>query len=153
MAKTSAKKSAKKPVRTAKKATKRPVTKRVSRVPTTLRAMLDLIDRFLAWGDCYKDAQRFKAAEQLWLVLTALRGPDSGDTILKGQTTTRIRSKAFPRCAARYDSAAHQRASFYRGEPTEIVVQDVANGGHFESHFHSHAKSAARALGLKVSNG
>jgi hypothetical protein len=44
-----AKKSAKKPVRTAKKATKRPVTKRVSRVPTTLRAMLDLIDRFLAW--------------------------------------------------------------------------------------------------------
>jgi hypothetical protein len=156
MAKTSAKKSAKKPVRTAKKATKRPVTKRIkpAKEPATLRAMLDMIDRFLAVEYSYNSgsAAKYDNAGQLWTVLTALRGPDNGDTALKSQTTARIRSKAFPRCAARYESAAHQRASFYRGEPTEIVV-DLANNGHFDSHFVSHAESAAKVLGLKVSNG
>lgn len=36
--------------------------------------------------------RKCETEEQLWFVLTALRGPDSGDKILKYLTTGRIRS-------------------------------------------------------------
>lgn len=54
-----------------------------------VRKVLDLIDDALVAGDT--------ASDQLWHVLTALRGPDSGNNDLKAMTTTHVRMTAFPK--------------------------------------------------------
>lgn len=56
-----------------------------------VRKILDQIDEIFVTQPHY--------AQQLWDILTALRGPDSGDEYLKVHTTAFIRGLAFPRWA------------------------------------------------------
>lgn len=108
----------------AKKATKR--AKKVSRV----RAMLNRIDAFLV--------RRDDDSEDLWSILTALRGPDNEGYNEKNDRTIPIRRAAFPKCRAEGLSAADFGISgqTYIGGPTNSV------------HFCDHAHKAARALKL-----
>lgn len=98
--------------------------------PTTMREVLDIIDEALARND--------HEAEQLWAVLTALRGPDSNNSDLKLRTTAVIRSRAFPRTAkiARESTwdvpGGATYAESYMPLPTEVP----RNGQHFDWHVH-----------------
>ena len=78
---------------------KKAVAKPVVQPQPTLDQMLDTIDGFLANGD-----QTDKGpAKQLWDILTALRGPDNMDDLLKTSTTSIIRVKAFPKATSLYN--------------------------------------------------
>lgn len=111
----------------------------------TAREMLNKIDAFLEGAD---DAE----ANNLWSVLTALRGPDfdycGAGWDMKHYTTEVIRSTAFPRTARRElfkdDGSARIRAYFAPPSRKYREPQMTALGYHFISH----ARVAARALGL-----
>lgn len=110
--------------------------------PTSVRGMLNVIDRFLVknneqdWGS---------KASQLWDVLSALRGPDSRESVVKGARTIPIRRAAFPLVAKKDDDTSDVRisASFAR-EYTKYEAQH-ADGSY---HFNNHTDRAARVLGL-----
>lgn len=99
-----------------------------------VRRVLDEIDTVLEQGD--------RAAAQLWNVLSALRGPDDGDWLLKTQTTEPIRRTAFPKVAAKSDTLKG-----YSGIPADFYGKEFTRpiGS---SHFAEHVRSAANALGL-----
>jgi len=110
--------------------------KAVARTPTTAKAMLDLLDRFFAGRAGY--AQK----EALWIVLSALRGPDDDNVILKELTTERIRGAAFPR-------ATKDQSSLVGA----LVTQGVVNTAGRElqagsSHFRLHVVLAVEELRL-----
>ena len=102
------------------------------------REMLDWIDDFLV-------SHSLEAAE-LWDVLTALRGPDSGELGNKLRTTVPIRVAAFPRTAAmpgEFNGGARSRAIF-EGSPQDFVWPDNDSIEHFDYHI----RQAAHALGM-----
>ena len=98
-----------------------------------LRAQLDTIDGWLQEGN--------ENAGKLWEVLTALRGPDSGDMIVKNATTIHIRAAAFPRTAQNHTLPA--KFAIAGDEPS--LNESLAGGGHFASHVYF----ALRTLGIK----
>jgi hypothetical protein len=117
------------------------------------RQILDVIDRELATGS--------DAAQELWDVLSALRGPDIGDTGIKEDSTIPIRRAAFPETAAKTDDDPTlrplRRASF--GVPERyLYFYDYATykgSVHPANHDHlgMHAFRAADVLAiLPVSN-
>lgn len=101
--------------------------------PQTCGEMLDHIDRFLC-------ERRRGDARRLWQVLTALRGPDNGDRLLKLRTTAALRSAAFPRLA--------DKAVFF--QPAQFAdaasYQAPAGPGSDLWHFTAHVRMAAAAL-------
>ena len=103
------------------------------------RKMLDQIDTFLA---------RPATAEpgELWDVLTALRGPDSDNEMVKEYTTCPIRRAAFPKLVSLdIDDFAPGPSCRRPGMGTmEEGYQKQDN----YSHFGIHANGAARVLGL-----
>ena len=106
----------------------------------TLRRALNQIERMLQDGN---------VGEDLWIVLTALRGPDTDDGLdrVKGQTTVRVRSAAFPKLAeARYCHGALIGDTWQNA--IELTRDDVVKiaGSHFVSHTHR----AADRLGVVV---
>jgi hypothetical protein len=126
---------------TKKRTTKKRVT-RTSKVftPTTARGMLDAIDKF------FVSRINFREHSRLWNVLTALRGPDDGNSRLKRTTTEVIRSAAFPKTAGMKNSynrrlAVHNLALF---APPYVKWETPIGGGHFKHH----ARAAARSLDL-----
>lgn len=113
-----------------------------------VRRILDQIDEVLAEGGrtsgySFQGPLSIDAAE-LWHVLTGLRGPDSENEVLKGNTTAPIRRAAFPRCAqlARKGSGfAHGAFYGYDSKFRTTICGPI-------EHFEHHAIVAARALGI-----
>lgn len=119
---------------------------------TTLRDTLNKIEEALLGPD----------GQELWAVLTALRGPDEHSDKLKDEVTAPIRGAAFPklRMMATRDVSlfALSRASglspvsedgrwYFRGfqiAPPENLRPP--QGG--SDHFNAHAKAAVTALGM-----
>lgn len=109
-----------------------------------LRTILDKI------GDALLDGG---IGEELAAVLSALRGPDSGDYGVKYTSTNFIRRAAFPKVAAENDAKKFDTTGVLgcwdltiRGEKPVIRT----NGGYIEGHFDGHINSAALALGLTI---
>jgi hypothetical protein len=104
--------------------------------PRTLRGALDQIQSMLS-GRSY--------SEDLWNVLTALRGPDSRDRSVKYATTTIIRSAAFPKqpCSA---------LSVYGTDSKKLARRraGVWRDGIDTNHFREHTEDAFDALGLDL---
>lgn len=95
----------------------------------TLRDALSLIGEWL----------NTPIGADLWSVMSALRGPDSGDEVLKYQTTGVIRAQAF--------GQRPHGIGFLTWNPisTSIHCPEAPY-----SHFNSHIQYAAHALGVKV---
>lgn len=103
----------------------------------TLREMLRLIEQFLISNP---------VANELWLVMSALRGPDTFyDHKLKKQMTIPIRRAAFPALAEIYNcdncKLSHPEMGD-NGDRFIIKQSDVS------IHFHEHAQYAAQILGI-----
>lgn len=98
--------------------------------PDTVNAVLDRIDEVLASGGA--------ESRQLWDILTALRGPDSGDIVVKRDYTAPIRAAAFPRSAD-----ANSRFSLAFMWPTTLPSVHTAQ---LDQHFFSHIDTALTAL-------
>lgn len=91
--------------------------------------MLDRIDDFLA--------QRSAASQELWDVLTALRGPDNVSHEAKNSTTVHIRQRALPVTARSYfaNGAQMQPESLNTGRLPEFGDGvEAANSSHFSQH-------------------
>ena len=108
-----------------------------------LKKLLDQIDTFLA---------KSPNAQELWDILTALRGPDSGYPDLKDATTAVIRKHALPKTyQQKYAGAYHP------GEIPAILREDCGEAVSFRkdwsppnrgSHFWVHTMRAFRTLDL-----
>lgn len=108
-----------------------------------VRAALDYLDGILSKGG--QDAQ------DLWDVLSALRGPDDGGADAKVSVTIPIRRNAFPRTRHAVNHTldltcgVHRRADFgYHSDHSEYCGSVNADGAHFSKHGYH----AAVALGL-----
>lgn len=101
---------------------------------SSVREMLDAIDTFFV-------TKNEQESEELWDVLTALRGPDSKeDRNLKPSTTVHIRIAAFPKFAAGLSNS--HMADF-------VTTERLHNLDPFSpSHFLQHIHYAIKALGL-----
>lgn len=108
-----------------------------------VRRMLDAIDRFLTTPANLRDG----TSRKLWLVLSALRGPDSNSRAIKDQITIPIRRAVFPRIAADV-SAEYTIGACFSSYPTkrDPNLEDAS------LHFMSHARSAFELLGLDWRN-
>lgn len=114
------------------------------RTRVTARAMLDVIDAFLASEKTSPTEKR-----KLWNVLTALRGPDiSPAGQVKRISTGPIRMAAFPRFGERQELAQFESVDLYN----ETELKKLAVEGHEFSHLHfsSHSSAAAGALSLPL---
>ena len=101
----------------------------------SVRQMLDCIDTYLAFKD---DKSR-----DLWSVLSALRGPDSGDFRLKNGTTIPIRRAAFPK-TTKSSVFGSVGASFGNPRRHYAFMRNLVGSVHFKSH----ANKAAKVLSL-----
>jgi hypothetical protein len=111
----------------------------LSRVPD-VRSVLAYLDEVLARGDA--------TARDVWVVLTALRGPDDGNDTLKNESTAYVRSLAFPQ------TARSDRAPAVFAPPGELYFRDCmrpwddarldALGA--TEHFRSHIRTAMLVL-------
>lgn len=117
--------------------------------PATAK-LLGEIDRFLAKGD--------EDARQLWVVLSAFRGPDAAipaypvKDVLKSRTTEIIRTRALPHTAKMMREHADGEkkwigADFARPTDAEGTLPLVARASDY-THFMGHINSAANLLGL-----
>lgn len=104
-----------------------------------LRAELDRIEEFLL-GD---------EGASLAHVLTALRGPDSGDLVVKQATTTHIRSTAFPRLAKQFGSLFTEPGSVNHYDMWDFKMGKLTLPAEGWSHFYSHITLALSALGIE----
>lgn len=105
-----------------------------------LREMLDVIDLYLSIGH---------HSSTLWDVLTALRGPDSGDEGLKETTTEVIRSVAFPLVKAEGATPANFSnldASLLRKAINTLKQEDTAKSSHFDCHVLWAAQALSQTL-------
>lgn len=134
-------------------AKKRPTKKRsratISR-NATAREILDALDKWFTEGWSNKDDPQ-PEREALWDVLTALRGPDDSDVLLKEHTTEIIRSHAFPLIAKRIHSETGVWAPAFFAPPSrglhEIKIRTTSAALPSSStHFNRHVKDAHAAL-------
>lgn len=109
------------------------------------RRMLDELDRFLATRD--------KASVEVAAVLSAIRGPDSGNSELKYVTSSVIRAAAFPHCHSTgscYDFVRDGMRSNLGGMLSRSSDKVDISGSNIQPHFRDHVVHAAKVLGLKV---
>jgi hypothetical protein len=103
-----------------------------------LRRVLNDLDQMFAKATTSRD---------LWDILSALRGPDNDDVVLKNDTTAFIRTWAFPRTAMSMDCPAIFRGVDYL---TEKQMQALAYPSEYglgeNDHFLGHIRNAARVL-------
>lgn len=97
----------------------------------TFRDVLSIIDQWSTKAACGE-------GRKLWLVLTALRGPDNNDCDLKAKTTEIIRSKSLPNLALAGGAYVARTRKVVRLNLTEDI------------HFSSHTLQAARVLEITV---
>lgn len=107
------------------------------RHPKNLRQALDIIEELLSEHDY---------SSPLWDVLTALRGPDSGDDSVKYATTCVIRTAAFP--SHPYGSNG---SLYFSDDATKVKkrIDLLAHNGD-SAHFRRHLREAFDALDLKL---
>lgn len=103
-------------------------------IKPAVREMLDKIDVFLSTAP-------IDEAQQLWDVLTALRGPDDDDPELKSRTTTHIRAAAFPKARD-----ARRNYHFYASFSTEECPKIFGEMDCLNEHFLGHYYYAQRIL-------
>ena len=113
-----------------------PPTPSAPSINPTLRAQLDSIDTWLCE----------KGGKALWDVLTALRGPDHGEGKVNG--TEKIRTVAFPKCAANYEENGGIMLAATFARPTEGITVSKATIAQYASHFARHITLAASALNI-----
>lgn len=105
-------------------------------ISSETREILDKIDEFLAKGNA--DSQ------DLWDILTALRGPDSENDI-KHVTTIPIRNTALPKTTkVAISSWGFTNGADFRGG--EFSGEDASSDT--SEHFSTHVIGAARLLGI-----
>ena len=104
--------------------------------PKNLRAALTQISDMLA-------DRRY--SEDLWAVITALRGPDSRNRKLKYATTAVIRQAAFPKKPSAL-------LSVYSADSKKLAKRRIEMFANREdaNHFHEHVQDAFNALGLNL---
>lgn len=105
--------------------------------PRTLRDALDIIQELLLDRPYSHD---------LWNVLTALRGPDSQDGMLKRATTCVIRKTAFPEEPTAGLSMFNPDSPELARDRAAFLNSLFRIAPHFEEHF----KDAFESLGLKL---
>ena len=108
------------------------------RMKPSVKKILNLIDEHLAKGN--------NASKDLWYVLSALRGPDTGHGSAKLNTTVFIRSAALPKT-----DASKRKANLpisFASEYSNRKYDSSVVGIQVSLHFKSHADKAARVLGL-----
>lgn len=101
----------------------------------TAAEALEMLEEFFSRDDVSPNEHA-----ALWDILTALRGPDSGDVELKHQTTVYIRRQAFPKLL---------QMPFADLEPDqpEMPFADLRLlSARVPSHFFSHIRFAREAL-------
>lgn len=110
----------------------------------TAREVLDKIDEFLSSNSVITSEQ-----EDLWAVLTALRGEDYEHETSKPFTTAPIRGAALPRCLeqARQYGRTYHRLGFRISSPLDYRPDPQGN----TYHFNTHIRLAATALELNKS--
>jgi hypothetical protein len=105
-----------------------------------VRGILDELEKFAVYAD--RDE-----VWDLWSILTALRGPDSGNDLLKEATTERIRRMTVPKLATR------ARANVaYEGASVEAHVEAARRAvapNHVYPHFQWHVHGALDAIVIK----
>lgn len=111
--------------------------------PTSCREALGLLSEWLAPGNPHmSETER----SHLWNVLTALRGPDSGNIEEKVATTSVIRAEALGEYTGAYYGTTAQDT------PNSVNIrkqmQDCGRVSYARDHFVHHAASAFIALGL-----
>jgi hypothetical protein len=91
--------------------------------------------------------------EAIWLLLTALRGPDSGDIETKEVTTEVIRGALFPRFnRSIFGKEYFRNKAMYIVNPTKNELRNVGRVAkappslHNPQHFQDHCLSAIRVL-------
>jgi hypothetical protein len=110
---------------------------------SNLKQILNQIDNFLTTADRYQ-------AQDLWSILTALRGPDSDNDQIKYETTAVIRALAFPEAAkttGQREDSVYQATLGYMVN-TKVTNQDtwLAVSKLKPGHFRDHIKFALRIL-------
>lgn len=100
------------------------------------------VEHILEAIDVWAQDAPFGQVQKLWYVLTALRGPDSGNTQIKQLTTAIIRNKAVPRLTRRIG------ADIKKGEANLDNIKTVAELTKESTHFLRHAEDAIEALGI-----
>ena len=119
-------------------------------ISEVVRGELNRIDKLLCKGD--------KDAHNLWLILTALRGPDN-ENLDKVQTTAVVRAAAFPQatCLAQNLMMMNQfgwlslspdgvSSALFNKQTFVVKPQDTRR----DNHFYSHLEEAAIRLDLEV---
>lgn len=111
------------------------------------RVFLDSLDQIMLEGG--------ETALEVWIALTALRGPDDGSDDLKANSTAVIRAAMFPRAIAEMKTWADKGVGGYfgRGYLNGFMVNPVGTVKlpiSTNDHFHGHSYRAARLLGLEV---
>lgn len=129
------------PPKTKKKASKQ--KERVSRpkFKYTAEEALKYLHDFFNHGNIYEPF-RYEQNKKLWMVLSALRGPDSMKIEEKEAVTKVIRFTVFG-----YDSGVSKHA--FVGEDHWNAAEFRKNRIFSSTHFQEHAKAAFDALGLE----
>lgn len=107
---------------------------------TSTKEILTAIDRVLAIGD--------GTANELWSVLTALRGPDSDRHSVKSTSTVPIRRAAFPETAKEFEQRWLIADFGDSASPKSVLLPEEEDW-----HFRVHAENAAHALELPTLEG
>lgn len=118
----------------------------------TARQALDQIDIWLS-ANPQNGGLPSNEAQDLWDVLAALRGPDVPSYPDKDVTTAPIRGAAFPKLLKNskdWSSLGVQEELFTRqGMSIAPAEKFVSPDSDIFTHFLSHIRTAAKALGLK----
>lgn len=133
----------KKSVKSQKKPATSPVEPVVKTKQEKVREILDLIDNALA-------TESRVVAEDVWDVLSALRGPDAESAVafeIKLATTAVIRKVAFPRLFAGNTLFSKAMSRFDDEGKLETRSRDTRTVVGW--HFHNHVANAFYSLGLK----
>lgn len=109
--------------------------------PPTLREALDYIDNILVQQD--------ETSQQLWAVMTALRGPDNPEKDnLKYNGTIFVRRAAFPLTTAKADSNPSVFTRGYSNGAAWSTIREMKVPTAWEGHAESHLYHAMHTLGL-----
>lgn len=113
--------------------------------PKTAAQLIDVIDDFLT--EAYQDEGEYEFWKA-WNLLTALRGPDSGDETVKFNTTAILRGLIFPKLTKKMMGSV--LAPLVVREKSSL--SEVRFSGDEEPHFRMHIRYAMeclRRLGVK----